>query len=107
PTPTAGMVVKPLVQTTPTPTPKPFSVTNNAQPPSTPIGQIITTPFNVVMNSLPKSYYQNQGLTTKTNMVLIAIAFICLSTGTILVSWPSLVKVKQRLLISSGTEKTA
>src|SRR6266404_7630435 len=74
------------VPSTPTPKPKPLVLTSNTKPPSSPIG-IITAPFDLVMNSLPQSYYDDQGLTSRTNGVLLALAFICLASGTVLLTW--------------------
>ncbi len=89
---------------TPTPNPKPLALTSNTKPPSSPLSQIITAPFALVMNSLPQSYYDDQGLTPGTNEILLTLAFICLTGGTVLLTWPSLVKTKNRLFASRVKE---
>ncbi len=86
--------------TTPTPTPQPVVLSHTFQP-VLPLGRIITAPFDLVTNYLPKNYYDDQGLTPQTNNLLLILAFLCISVGTGLLQWPTILKAKHHIFASS------
>lgn len=90
---------------TPTSKPKPILLPVTKKPPAQPINSIITAPFDLVMNSLPQSYYSDEGLTPVTNRILFALAAFSLLSGTILLSWPAILRTKKRLFMPAPKER--
>jgi hypothetical protein len=92
---------------TPTPKPKPFVLAITKKPPVSPLNGIITAPFDLVMNTLPQNYYSDQGLAPTTTRILLAVSFLCLMSGTVLLAWPSILRTKKRLVTAAFKQRKA
>jgi hypothetical protein len=105
PTPTPEFV-SPLASYVVTPTPKPKAVagTTTKKTPSKQVAQLIAAPLAIAKTVMPNSYYDEEGLDPKTTNNLLLFAGSSVLLGSLLLAWPSLLELKNRILASFHRE---
>ena len=105
PTPTP-QIISPLAAYIVTPTPKPNAVATTAKKktPPTAVSNLMAAPLALAKTVLPASYYDEQQLAPRTTNMLLLFAFSSMFFGIILLAWPYLVELKERIFAAFHRE---
>jgi|GEM_PF-6610701 len=88
---------------TPTPFPTPLIITNTTRPPfsdtspASTFERFLTFPFAAYQQQLPADFYTDQELSPKATVLFLALAFISVAAGILLLKLPPLSVIKAQL----------